>query len=74
MKKFFLVAIAVAGAWGVFQANQNNNVQLSDLQLENVEALAQRGYEITVQSPCFLVNPYICYPDDDYLMKGVVYH
>ncbi|MCQ2973346.1 MAG: NVEALA domain-containing protein [Bacteroidales bacterium] len=40
MKKLFIsVAIVAAGAFGIFQANQNNN-QLSDLQMENVELLA----------------------------------
>ena len=45
MKKIVLGAAFVAAAgFGTFTANQNNNqAQLSDLQLENVEILASGG-------------------------------
>ncbi|MCQ2973336.1 MAG: NVEALA domain-containing protein [Bacteroidales bacterium] len=43
MKKLFIaVAFIAASAFGVFQANQNNN-QLSELQMDNLEALADYG-------------------------------
>lgn len=45
MKKIVLGAAFVAAAgFGTFTANQSNNqAQMSDLQMENIEALAQNG-------------------------------
>ena len=45
MKKLIISAVVVVGAiFGVYAANQSNNeVVMSDLQIENVEALADRG-------------------------------
>ncbi|MCQ2976066.1 MAG: NVEALA domain-containing protein [Bacteroidales bacterium] len=69
MKKFVLaVAIAMAGAWSIFQANQNNN-QLSDLQLENLEAFAQfpSGEH---NSPC----PNGCLPNGNHCVCGLTWN
>ena len=45
MKKIFISAAVVAAAvFGVYTANQNNAMaQMSDLQMENIEALGQDG-------------------------------
>ena len=42
MKKFFIcAAVAAAAAFGVMKATDVNNSKMSDLQMENVEALGQ---------------------------------
>ena len=53
-------AIAVVAGWNYTQ--NMNNVNLSDLALENVEALA--GGEVEVGVPCIMA-PITCYVIDD---------
>ena len=45
MKKIFIsAAVVAASVFGVYTANQNNAMaQMSDLQMENIEALGQQG-------------------------------
>jgi hypothetical protein len=65
MKKKMLgiIAFAAIAAVAGWNYNQNmNNVNLSDLALENVEALA--GGEVEVGVPCIMA-PITCYVIDD---------
>lgn len=58
----FAAIVAVAG-WNYTQnLNKIDNVELSDLVLENVEALA--GGEVEVGVPCIMA-PITCYVIDD---------
>lgn len=64
MKKFILCAAVVAAAvFGVIKANELNN-NMTDLQMENVEALARRG---DASGPCCVSSSgYYCFVFDGY--------
>ncbi|MCR4558459.1 MAG: hypothetical protein K5685_00090 [Bacteroidales bacterium] len=70
MKKIVLGAAFVAAAgFGTFTATQNNNkAQLSDLELENIEILAQ--VEITVGHVCQYHENYWCIWPDGFTQPG----
>ncbi len=65
MKKFFIIAAVVGAAvLSVIKATDiNENHKMSDLQMENVEALAVDG-EVTIGWICYQITPtWCCYPD-----------
>ncbi|MBR4326181.1 MAG: hypothetical protein IKP73_11715 [Bacteroidales bacterium] len=71
MKKvIFGLAVVAAAAFGVYTANKDNaEAQMSNLQLENVEALAQT-VEITVGKICqFKYNAW-CQWMDGFIQPG----
>ncbi len=54
MKKFFIIAaVAAASIFGLVKANDVNvNNSMSDLQMENLEALGQKTAEVVVDFIC----------------------
>ena len=73
MKKIILGAVVAAAIFGGFTANQTSSeVAMSDLQVENLEVLAQTP-EVSAGPICHEVSSDVCYkdPDNGYEMKGV---
>lgn len=74
MKKvFFIAAVVAAAAFGVMKANDlNTNRKMSDLQLENVDALADPPeYNVSVPFYCVGGGPCATLPDG-FQLQGVM--
>lgn len=75
MKKvFFIAAVVAAAAFGVMKATETNvNNTMSDLQLENVEVLAQEGEPsgtgMMASNPSY--TKFCCLPREDQKCSGV---
>ena len=75
MKKFFIcAAVAAAAVFGVMKANDvNTNSKMSDLQLENVDALADPP-EYNVSVPFYCVGGGPCATlSDGFQLQGVMF-
>ena len=69
-KVLSIIAFAAIAAVAGWNYNQNmNNVNLSDLALENVEPLA--GGEVEVGVPC-IIAPITCYVIDDEFSTDII--
>jgi hypothetical protein len=82
MKKFlFGAAVVAAAGFGTFTANQNNNqAQLSDLELDNIEVLAEAEdnledlmeRKVGPAGTNWASYTYFCHYSDTYIESGIV--
>lgn len=76
MKKYFFssILVFVLSMMVLYLYNNKNNLNLSDLNLNNIEALAQG--EIIIETPCMLIWPMpLCqiHADEGIIRFGVPY-